>query len=398
MSNANHNENADVFVEPPEFGTDFLPVGTTYGQPLCQYKAPCEVRSATDLPSRLYLGTLSAKSFRITDSGWFVRYEDTVPETHVELEFEASRGVLTARFVWRGIEGMITDTPGTDWKSLEQHMSFTFPDLWEDEAKQSIEAEFNARYITHPKNFPVITNFSAGAYKTLVFPVPSYRLHELVDCLDDIEADREIASVVSIYAVLTRAQIQYIRGDCHDVPGTPEALARFNRKIVGLASQGLPRVRPFKTFLRTLDLNRRIYLVHGSCSFRDLTRVIGHFHRQGFIGSPDGHLVPSEYPGGIEWTAMIFPACLEIQDIRLKFTDEQETRWVEYGRLMSPDRLPLVAAVLNVGREEALKKLLDAEAQADSEPDFIRANWNSVDRWVSKLRRKNHAKPLSIYL
>ncbi len=387
MSNASHNDNVGVLGDPPEFGTYFLPVGTTYGQPLGQYNAPCDVRSASDLPSRLYLGTLLAKSFRIMDSGWFVRYEDADPDTYVELEFKASQGLLTARFVWRGIEGMITDTPGTDWKSLEQHMSFSFPKLWEDEAMRCIEAEFNARYITHPRNFPVISNFSGGAYKTLVFPVPCYRLHELVGCLDSIEADQEIANVVSIYAVLTRAQIYYIRGACHDIPAGLVKLAHYNRKRVGLACQSLPDVHPFKKFLRLLELKRRVYLVHVSCSFRDLTRVIGHFHRQRFIGTFDGNMGQSDYPGGMEWKAMIFPACLEIQDFLPTLMDEQETRWLVYERLMSPDRLPLVAAVLDVGRKEALRRLQDAEVQAQSEPAFFRANGYSVAHWFSKLWR-----------
>ena len=357
--------------ESSEIDVSFLPVGTTSRQPLGHFKVPCEVRSESDLPSRLYLGNLVSDSFSSTDSGWSVRYEDADPDTYVNLEYKSPRGPLIARFVWAGIDGMSTYTSGSDWKSLIQHMSLGFPEAWERKAKENIEADYNARLFRRSKNSPCITGFPDGAFETLVFPVPSYRLHKLVNCLDAMDKDPDIAAVVGVYVVMTQSRIDYLLGRCPDVGDTPVALAQQSRNTVGLPCRGLPQAQTIENNLPILALNRWVYITHVRCFFRDLERVVSHCHRQGFIGVSGSARAPSDCPDGMEWTALVLPGGLEVQDITLEYFDKERTRRVTYGRLLPPGCLPSIAAMRNISRTEALRRLSAAEAWAHAEPEVV---------------------------
>jgi hypothetical protein len=355
--------------EQAKLDVGFLPVGVTQRQSLGIYKAPDKVRSVTDLPVRLYLGSLAENTFHKSDEGWDVRYEDADPNTFVSLEYRQARNLLVARFTWNGIDGISVYCSGKDWKGLAQQMSIGFPKSWDETAKQNIEAGFNAQYFIQPNESPTISGFPDGVWRTLVFPLPSYRLLELISLLDAIDSDTATAAVVSVSAVMTPNRIDYIQGRCEDIPDTPEALASQSRKTTGLPCYRLPEVATVDDSLEILTLNRWIYLVHVGCAFRDLMRVMSHCQGLGLISIPHINCTPSDYPDGMEWAALVLPGGFECMDIRPQYFDRARSRRIAYGRLLSPEHLSEITTVRDISRMKAHNQLMVAAAWALSQPD-----------------------------
>jgi hypothetical protein len=254
-----------------------------------------------------------------------------------------------------------------------------FPNDWDEGAKQAIEAGFNAQYIAQQKESLNMTGFPDGARRTLIFPLPSYRLNELTGLLDAIDSDKTIAAVVSVAAVMTQNSVDYIQGRCEDVPNTPEALARHSRKKVGLPCHGLPEVSTVEDFQKVLTINRWIYLVHVGCTFRDLLRVVSHCQDQGMIGMADLNSTPSEYPHGMEWTAFVLPGSFECMDLRPQHIDQSRTRRIAYGQLLSLKHLSEMNAVRDIRRNQAHDRLMAATDWAQSQPDV---GWLETDKPV----------------
>ncbi len=328
----------------------FLPVGVTHRPTAGIYKAPNKVQSATDLPVRLYLGSLIENTFHKSDEGWDVRYEDFDSDTYVNLEYRQARDQLVARFTWKGIYGISVGCRANNWKALTLQWSMWFPEDWDEGAKQDIEAGFNAQYVAKPDKSPSMTGFPDGARRTLIFPLPSYRLNELTGLLDALDSDKTIAAVVSVAAVMTQNRVDYIQGRCEDVPDTPEELARQSRKLTGLPCHGLPEVSTVEDSQKVLTINRWIYLVHIGCTFRDLMRVMLHCQDQDLIGMADLNCTPSEYPHGMEWTAFVLPGGFECMDIRPQYVDRARTRRIAYGQLLSLKRLFEMNALRDISR------------------------------------------------
>jgi hypothetical protein len=357
-----------------KFDPEYLPVGTTNPKSSGGYQTPQAVRSAGDLPSRLYLGDIVLDSFSITDSGWAVRYQDADPDTFVELELKEAEGPLVARFVWQGIDGMTTFTSGKDWRGLLQQLSVHFPKSWAEELRRRINAAFNACLYSSAEAMPMMVGFPDGAFQTVAIPLSSDRLPELVELLDSIDKDLEIAAAVTISVLLTEARIEYLQGHCPDVPDNPEELAQHSRNAIGLPCIGLPQYQSLDDGRRFLVVDRHIYLAHVGCSFRDLERVLSHCRRYGFIGSTELADTPSDYPHGAEWSALVLPAGMEILDQGIQYFDEESSRRIAYGRLLTKELLLEHADVRDIQREQALEKLIKARDWASLLPDVFSAS------------------------
>lgn len=357
---------------PLQVDLDLLPVGVTTRGRTRGYEAPYKVRTADDLPPRLYLGSLATDSFRISDSGWTARYVDATPDTSVDLEFRASPGSwgsLTARLTWSGIQDLTI--VARDWTTLGRYMAFEFPETWEREAKQRLETAFNLRLLTRPHDAPLMSGFPDGPAQSVVFPVPSDRLHALTGCLDAIDADADIAAAVTMFVTMARSRVDYIEGRCSDVPNAPPALAEHSRDSVGLACDGMPKVQVIENGLRALTVKRWVFLAHVVCTFRDLARVVSACSRHGFIGVRDNAAAPSVYPDGREWSAVALPVGCGTGNTGVCFFDEEQTRRLTYEQLLPPDRLQSLAGLRDVSREEGSRRLAAAQAWARSEPDVV---------------------------
>lgn len=370
MSTAIHNNHHDDKDDQSKLNVSFLPVGATKRPPLNKYPLPSDVQSASDLPTRFYLGGIDGDSFEISSSGWLIRYQDADPDTFVELQYHADSQQLMAFFTWKGNFGLSSCAAGNSWKRLFQYVSMGFPQSWENEAIKMIESRYNAMWVKPPKRAQYFAGFPDGAFQTIVFPVPSLRLVELTRLFQAIDEDENIAATVVAYAVMTQTRIDYLQDRCPDVPLEPAELAAFSRKAVGLDCHGLPHVEQVENNLEITILNRWTYLVHVNCCFRDLFRVLSHCRDYDFIGEHKAGEEPSAYPCGEEWRAMVLPAGTDITGAKLQYFDRDKTRRIAYGTLIHSDRITDIDQVLDCSRETAFRQLSVAMLWSMSLPDI----------------------------
>ncbi len=347
----------------------FLPVGVTQRPANHTRKPPRDVHRADDLPARIYLGSLDAASFTRNDTGWSVMYRGAEPDTHVAVNYRASRNQLSATFTWRGEQGLHTAGTGDDWRDIALRLSLGFPQNWHRKASTLVNERYNARYIQEQDGDRTFTGFPDGSFKTILIPIPGFRLGESTMLLERIDADKEIAAPVAIKAVMTQSRIEYRTDRCDDVPIAPRELAAFNRRATGLSCHGLPHFAWVEDGIEILAIDRWIYLLHVGCAFRDLFRVLDHCQEFGLIGESYRHCAPSHYPDGEEWSALIIPGGYEQLGLRLHYFDRVNSRRIAYGTILRPEHQARILEVADVSRQEALRTLSAATAFSLGEPD-----------------------------
>lgn len=291
----------------------FLPVGVTRRDRSTRYVDPCDVQSAADLPTRLYLGDLAPGSFSLDATGWRVRYQDAEPETHVDLEYESGRMTLMGSFVWRGIQGMTIFANGRDWRTFIHYMSLPVPDEWLSELAVEIESRCNLECTVCP-SAPSLVAFPDGAMMALLFPVPAARLCDLTACLDTIDADPTIATPITMTATLAR------------------------------------------TSGESLDAERLVYLAQILCFFRDLARIADHCRRLGLIGAAPAAGV-DDYPNGLAWRAIAMPLGAAIAASRIGVHAPDRAQRVIYHDPFPADMTTRFSKVSDASREAVEQQL-----------------------------------------
>ena len=349
----------------------FLPVGGTSRSSNQSIVPPPQVSSVEDLPKRLFMGSLDASNFELTEEGWSARYTDADPGSYALLKYDRPRNHLYSSFFYEGVEGLSTLGPGGSWKALHRQMAIGFPTNWHDIAQSKMEAQYNLRYIREQDEHPTFVGFPDGIFRMIVIPVPTERLSGLVTLLDAINADTEVAAPVHTYVTMTESRADYQIGLCPDVPDSPEELARYQRDATGLPCSELPvygSVSGSRGSVNLIVSHRRVYFAQISCVFRDLSRVIAHCHRHGYIGKNDSDTVPSRYPDGAEWAAMVIPAGYEHLGLRLELYDQAKTRRIVYGTILREEYISMKYAGVDMPRSDILQGLQTATMVARDEP------------------------------
>jgi hypothetical protein len=355
----------------------FLPIGATHRPHHEAFKPPSQVRSTSDLPLRLFVGSLDESSFAPTACGWSARYPGDNPGCHVSLRYDRERNQLKGRFFWGGVEGLSVQCPGDSWRDLHRYIAVGFPTAWHDIAQFDIEARYNARYIRERDGDKAFIGFPEGSYRTVVIPLPSERLAELAPLFEAIDADARVAAPVHAYVTISDCRADYDLGRCPDVPDTPDGLARYQRKATGLSCPQAPSYASVETAAGgKIDLivaKRRVYLAQVRCAFRDLGRVLEHCFSHGLIGAADPDSTPSQYPQGAEWAAMVVPGGYEQLGLRLELYDEAKTRRMVYGPIVRDEYRALMFEGLDAPRGDILHRLQTASELARTEPVINRA-------------------------
>jgi hypothetical protein len=281
----------------------FIPVGCTTAKPRKPLLDPCDVRTADDLPRRLYLGSLAPETFEANDDGWSACYQDADPDTHVRLRYEAAGNTLSGFFVWRGISGMSVFADGTRWGTFARYMGMPLPPEWEAEMARICAARFNLEYKPTARGAPSLVGLPDGALMTLLVPLPPSRLPALTGCLDAIEADPAIETSVALGVAEVQARVCRRRGS--DVAANPHARGHAEPGEVHCSDE-------------------TVHLAQVICLFRDLIRVVEHFQQTGFIGSATAE-DPTLYPNGTTWRAFVTPAGTAF-----------DTHWIEIKGAIGP--------------------------------------------------------------
>jgi hypothetical protein len=357
------HENKPAFKVAQETG--FIPIGQT-NRATVECRPPAEVEQVSDLPARLFLGALDHGSFSKRATGWSVRYVDADPQTFVEIDFDTgNKHPLVVRHVWRGIEGVVTHTKGS-WQEATRYGGL-FSGKWHRHINTQMCSRYNLRVFEEPKTppFQFAHSYPEGFYFTLLCPVPTHRLIDLVKLLDILDADYDVAGRVLMYVVKTPSRIEYVRDRCFDIPKDPVEVATYSRQRTGLPCRGLPYWDD--SGISILHVNRWVYLAHIVFPLRDLERVLAHGRAQGFLSANVGDQHLSEYPYGVEWAWHLLPGNPITQTWRIRVYDNMPSRQVFYYDLLPGQYKNMIKAVSRVNRKTALAVAAFAQVQAASE-------------------------------
>ena len=345
-----------------DFG--FLPIGLSARPFDDAFKPPAGVIRAGDLPSRLFIGSLEPSSFISNDRYWSARYTDADPGTQLLLRYDRAANLLETQFFWHGISGLATLGPGDDWKDLHLKMATGFPLAWQQHAGDTIEREFNARYLPERDNRQLMIGLPDGLFRSILIPVPVSALMRLVELFDAIDADPAIAVPSRMHATLSPSRVEYRPNHCPDVPDQPAALAAHSRRATGLACRALPEFERLDDSGEILRVERNLYLAQISCGFRDLLRVLAHARAAGLVGRNTPQTAPSVYPDGEEWSALVIPAGYEQLGLSLYHEDRARSRRIVYDCIPANEYRTVMLDPESYRRDHVLS-LLMAVTQPD---------------------------------
>ena len=348
--------------------TQLLPSGSTERDTSITKKEPCDVSSPEDLPSRFYLGTLEHSSFKSSEMGWVARYQDASPDTYVDFNFDKKNNTLFAYYFWEGINGMSTGSQGEDWKFLKRQIGH-FPKKWQEFAKQKIESELNIRWVSELGNSPTFTGFPDGIFMTLTIPVPVFRLNEIIDVINTIDHDKNVAAKVTANVYITNMRIELSQNKSSILLKNSDDYLRYNHNEVGLPCLGLPLIANDVDKGGVNIINRWVPLVHVNCFFGDAFRVIKHFYKSGFIAKPSKSCLSESYPDGLEWTAMLFPTGMEFNNSKILISNTEQNCCVQYGQLLPNNHLDTRMMNIYISNEQCRKLLNSTKTWASRLPE-----------------------------
>ena len=295
-----------------------------------------KVKSPADLPGRLFLGCLDTQSFHMTAEGWKATYLDHGGETRVELSFKKGTNRLWLEQTWRGIWGCGGTSSSDEFGHLARSVG-GFPSVWDDPAKEDLEARYNVQYLPTQDGAYVITGFPDGAFKSLACPVPVSKLRDLIACHRKMDGDPAIKTNISGHLHLQSGAVNYLVGRNGLFASDPDILYTHTFGQTGLPPLALPVWETGGDGTRALTVHRLIYIYNVMFSFRELERVVKHLCDHGIVGSADALDRSDTAPSAPEFAAVILQAGLEVQPIEFNYFDSSQRRRTFYERFTDMD-------------------------------------------------------------
>jgi hypothetical protein len=254
-------------------------------------RPPAEVRSAADLPDRLFVGDLVPESFEITPGGWRARYEDAEPETWAELAFErGERPRLRVSATWRGLQGPFSQMPASGFGELAR-AALVLPPAWLDALRArlaGVEAEIPA---VHGETAFVGT-FPDGWLMQVVVPVPARDLPRIGEFHRRIAEDPDRSTAVRAMLRPWWSFIEYAVGRSAVAEETPEAVAEQIADAWGLPVTEAPEFVDHPGGPRVLRAIRRHFNLEVTTSFRDFERALRALVESGLVVPRRGEDAP----------------------------------------------------------------------------------------------------------
>lgn len=293
--------------------------------------SPSQVRSADDLPLRLFLANLDPISFHDTGENWTARYADLssaaggVPETRVDVTYNKSSRLLGAAQYWHGVTGPWTHVRGDDWKELLLFAISGFPEQWSEKLRARFTGRYNIAAFVGNRRDWCAAFFPDGFFVSTLCIVPIDRLSEAYTFVRRLDGDPRLAAPVSAHLELSEGAVNYVEGRCPDVPSDPHLAFQRAWDQTGLRPSTRP-VREARADSAALTVRRRYYSLVVESSFRDLEFVVERLHAAGFVGDA------SDTPEAAETRAVVLtPTLRDGREIR--FYDTGNTRRVVYWTL-----------------------------------------------------------------
>jgi hypothetical protein len=323
--------------------------------------APSEVKTAEDLPSRLFLGDLAGFDPGDAPGHWTARYDDADAQTGAILY--SGDSMLGLEQSWRS-DTKFCGIAHSHYRNLMQ-VAESADTWWSKESAADLQSEYKVCWIWSDKDHPHVFEFPDGAFRVFVCPIPVGGLRGVLRFLDDLKTDPAIRCIVAAFAVLVRTWAKYPLAanpglnaralrlqDAFDVGLLPGDPAHFERDEVLGECVVLPRLH---------------YVLAIAVTFRELFRVAKRLACARILHRRDG---PYEGLGRDEWHALVMEPGVEIwkPDIRVKDAGGQ---WaVHYGRLVTMEAAEAFGKYVD-DRDVTLRLIARAEECGDQLLDAV---------------------------
>lgn len=263
--------------------------------------APAEVKSATDLPSRLLLGDLVPESFKVQKKGWSAEWRDR--DGHwARYRHAGNLSSLELAYAGEELVNLISPERFADLGRIVQNIH---PGTWMAKLAETAEARYNLRVFPHREEDAVGAEFPDGHLLSLVMPVPAQSLMALYDLHKNLQTDVEITTPIDAYLRLAFSVVNYLEGPNPSMLTHPVGLVMHHVNALGTPAADMPEreVDPQGQAAWTLRRSHYLYVAH--LRLRDAARLIERLADAGFIGHRAGD--PEGYPNAPEFGAALLP-------------------------------------------------------------------------------------------
>lgn len=290
-----------------------------------------EVKSAADLPSRLFLGDLVPDSFQPVKKGWVADWRDA--DGH-RTRFRYAGGLSSLELAYAGDE-TVTLVSAERFGDLGASVQGIHPGAWLARLGERLEAMFNLRVFPHREDDAVGGDFPDGHLVSLVMPVPADRLMALFDLHKQLQNDAAIRTPVDAYVRYAFSSVNYIEGRCHPMLAHPAGLVLHHVNALGTPAAEMPLRETDPDGVAAWTLQRGHYLYIAHCRLRDAGRLIERLAAAGLIGATGSGR--EGWPHGAEFAAALLPFGYEYAATNAWWFDRSGSRRLFYPRFADPD-------------------------------------------------------------
>ncbi len=293
--------------------------------------AMAEVKSAADLPSRLFLGDLVSDSFKPVKKGWVAEWRDVAGHL---TRFRYAGGLSSLELSFAGDEA-VSLVSALRFAELGASVQGIHPGAWLAKLGEQLEATYNLRVFPHREDDAVAGDFPDGHLVSLVLPAPADRLMVLYELHKAMQNDAAIRTPIDAYLRYTFSSVNYIEGRNHPMLGLPVGLVLHHVNALGTPAAEMPLRELDEEGVAAWTLQRGHYLYVAHCRLREAARLIDSLAKAGFIGpAASGR---EGWPYGAEFGAALLPFGYEYAAANAWWFDSGRNRRMFYPKFADPD-------------------------------------------------------------
>jgi hypothetical protein len=325
---------------------------------------PALVRSVSDLPQYLVLGSIDPTTFQLSSEGWFARWQGTENDTHLEVAYKAKQRRWEVQQTWCGIDGGLSRYPSQiplD-KLIAQTLYMQFPTSWDRAAKSRLENDYQLTLIEQSQNGYNLFGLPDGAFRTIIFPISVGNIRPVKRWIQNIINEAPPQYPISVEARLTFQVVNYLEGKAPEWTTQEGVTFLHSIEETGLVPHGFPVREVAKDGSAAWTLRRDVYFLCIGLPFAGLTDFLRR------MSSENGPVRTTSDPNfRFELRPIIFPAGFEIQTESIAIWDEDRTTrsFLQFTRSQGAKNVRTVEDVIESEKaaEEILEKVEKISAQ-----------------------------------
>lgn len=308
-----------------------LPLPTIQRPVTLPVASPADVKSADDLPSRLFLGDLAPESFKVLKKGWSAEWRDA--DGHFA-RYRHAGHLSSLEMAYDGDE-LVTLVTAERFADLGQSIQNIHPGAWLAKLAQRLEPAYNLRVFPHREDDAVGGDFPDGHLVSLVMPVAADRLMGLFELHKRLQDDTALKTGLDAYLRYAYSIVNYLEGRNPAMLTHPVGLVMHHVNALGTPAADMParEVDSEGTIAWTLRRGHYLYVAHPR--LRDAARLIARLAEAGFIGVR--HDGADGYPNGPEFAAALLPFGYEYAAKNAWWFDPDGRRRMFYPSFADPD-------------------------------------------------------------